>query len=290
MDLLAARAEALLYLRWARGAAGRFAAAGDVVSPAPGAGPAPGVVAGTNALPAADEPAAPDPPRPHPAAVPGGPSPQDPAREADVRGLAALAAEAATCRRCRLCEGRRSVVFGEGSPSPRLMVIGEAPGADEDASGRPFVGKAGQLLTRMLASIGLKRDDVYIANVLKCRPPENRPPQPDEVAACRPFLREQAALLKPELVLVLGNHAARAVLQTDRSIGSIRGRTTLSPDGLRVLPTFHPAYLLRTPAAKREAWLDLQTVAKELSLAIPARAAAPVPEDEPADAQDSARA
>jgi uracil-DNA glycosylase family 4 len=151
------------------------------------------------------------------------------------------------------------------------MVVGEAPGADEDATGRPFVGKAGQLLTRMLASIGLAREDVYIANVLKCRPPENRPPQPDEVAACRPYLKEQAALLRPELVLVLGNHAARGLLQTDRSISSIRGRPMISPDGLRVLPTFHPAYLLRNPAAKREAWLDLQAVARELSLPLPSR-------------------
>jgi DNA polymerase len=198
--------------------------------------------------------------------VPAPDAPEEPGT-----ALAALAAEAATCRRCRLCDGRRSVVFGEGSPSPRLMVVGEAPGADEDASGRPFVGKAGQLLTRMLASIGLRREEVYIANVLKCRPPGNRPPQPDEVAACRPYLRAQAEHLRPELVLVLGNHAARALLQTDRSIGSIRGRPTTSPDGLRVLPTFHPAYLLRTPEAKREAWMDLQTVARELSLTLPPR-------------------
>ena len=260
MDLRTARAEALLYLRWTRGAAGRFAPFGDAPAvPAPSAVPA---VRGGAPLARA---------KPAPAAVT---APAAPAREVSPDAadrLAALGAEAATCRRCRLCEGRRSVVFGEGSPSPRLMVIGEAPGADEDASGRPFVGKAGQLLTRMLASIGLRREDVYIANVLKCRPPGNRPPQPDEVAACRPYLREQAAILKPELVLVLGNHAAHAVLETDRSISSIRGRPTLSPDGLRVLPSFHPSYLLRTPEAKREAWLDLQTAAKELALTIPPR-------------------
>ena len=149
------------------------------------------------------------------------------------------------------------------------MVVGEAPGADEDASGRPFVGKAGQLLTKMLAAIGLAREDVFIGNVLKCRPPENRPPAPDEVASCRPYLEEQMRLLEPELILVLGNHAARAVLATDRGISSIRGTITVSPEGRRVLPTFHPSYLLRNPDAKREAWLDLQLVAKTLELRIP---------------------
>jgi DNA polymerase len=182
--------------------------------------------------------------------------------------------DALACRRCGLCETRTTVVFGEGGRTPRLMVVGEAPGADEDATGRPFVGRAGQLLTRMLAAIGLQRGDVYIANVLKCRPPENRAPRPDEVAACRPYLLEQMRLLAPDLVLILGNHAAKAILQTDRGISSLRGRVTTSPDGWRVLPTFHPAYLLRNPAAKREAWLDLQCAAKTLGLSIPAWGAA----------------
>lgn len=149
------------------------------------------------------------------------------------------------------------------------MVIGEAPGADEDASGRPFVGKAGQLLTKMLAAIGLAREDVFIGNVLKCRPPGNRPPAPDEVAACRPFLEEQLRLLDPELILLLGNHATRAVLGTDRGISSLRGEIRMTPGGRRALPTYHPAYLLRSPEQKREAWLDLQLVAKTLGLAIP---------------------
>jgi DNA polymerase len=148
------------------------------------------------------------------------------------------------------------------------MVVGEAPGADEDASGRPFVGKAGQLLTRMLAAIGLAREEVYIANVLKCRPPENRPPRPEEVASCRPYLQEQIRLLRPELVLVLGNHAAKALLRTDRGITSLRGRITRTPEGVAALPTFHPAYLLRNPPAKREAWLDLQLTAKTLGLPV----------------------
>jgi DNA polymerase len=158
------------------------------------------------------------------------------------------------------------------------LVVGEAPGHDEDVSGRPFVGRAGQLLTRMLSAIGLAREDVYIANVLKCRPPDNRPPRPDEVASCRPFLLEQIRLLGPELVLVLGNPAAKALLGTERGISSIRGRLMTTPEGVRCLPTFHPSYLLRTPAAKREAWADLQTAANLLGLPIPAR---PSPRVEP---------
>jgi DNA polymerase len=149
------------------------------------------------------------------------------------------------------------------------MVVGEAPGEEEDATGRPFVGRAGQLLTRMLAAIGLSREDVYIANVLKCRPPGNRPPRPDEVAACRPYLLEQARLLAPDLVLVLGNHAAKALLGTDRGITSLRGKFASTPEGLRCLPSFHPAYLLRTPQAKREAWIDLKLVAATLGLEVP---------------------
>ncbi|MCC7138284.1 MAG: uracil-DNA glycosylase [Planctomycetes bacterium] len=165
-------------------------------------------------------------------------------------------------------------MFGEGPRRPRLLVVGEAPGADEDATGRPFVGKAGQLLTKMLAAIGLAREDVYIANVLKCRPPDNRPPEPDEVAACRPFLDEQIRLLDPELVLALGNPAAKALLGTDRGITSIRGQLRTLADGRRVLPSFHPSYLLRTPEAKRESWLDLQLVARTLGLSLPSRPSA----------------
>lgn len=183
-----------------------------------------------------------------------------------VASLDELRPQVESCRRCRLCESRQRVVFGEGAPRPRLVVIGEAPGADEDASGRPFVGKAGQLLTRMLAAIGLDRADVFIGNVLKCRPPENRPPASDEVLACRPFLEAQLTALRPELVLLLGNHATKAVLRTDRGITALRGRIATSAEGWRVLPTYHPAYLLRTPDAKREAWADLQLAARTLGL------------------------
>jgi uracil-DNA glycosylase len=162
------------------------------------------------------------------------------------------------------------------------MIVGEAPGAEEDVSGLPFVGKAGQLLTRMLAAIGLSRSDVYIGNVLKCRPPANRPPAPDEIVACRPYLREQIELLRPELLLLLGNHATRAVLGTDRGITSLRGRIATSPEGWKTLPTYHPAYLLRTPGAKAEAWMDLKLAASTLGLALPARdAPAPTSPPEP---------
>ena len=230
------RAEIALYLEWLRGAVGRFDSGAEAVR-----------------------------------------SEQKPNVSVHVEPLSSASDEfaflgdlASACRRCRLCETRTTVVFGEGARRPRLMIIGEAPGAEEDATGRPFVGKAGQLLTKMLAAIGLSRDDVYIGNVLKCRPPDNRPPAPDEVAACRPFLEEQVRLLAPELLLVLGNHAAKAVLCTDRGISSIRGTVTTSPGGPRVLPTFHPAYLLRNPDAKREAWLDLQLVARTLGIPVPA--------------------
>jgi uracil-DNA glycosylase len=243
-----ARVQALAFLEWARGSGGRFS---FVDTPVPPAVPA-------QATSPATIPAAPS----NPASLSASASP-DP--------FDALREEALVCRRCRLCETRQTVVFGEGPRRPRLMVVGEAPGQEEDATGRPFVGKAGQLLTKMLAAIGLRREDVYIANVLKCRPPGNRPPQPDEVAACRPYLLEQARLLEPDLVLVLGNHAAKALLQTDRGISSIRGRIVTSPEGLRCLPSFHPSYLLRTPEAKREAWLDLQLAAKTLGLPVVAR-------------------
>lgn len=202
-------------------------------------------------------------------ARPAGPAPDAAGGDA----LADLRAVASACRRCRLCETRTQVVFGEGPGRPRLMVIGEAPGADEDASGRPFVGAAGQLLTRMLGAIGLAREDVYIANVLKCRPPGNRPPGPDEMAACRPYLEEQIRRLDPELILLLGGPATKTVLATERGITAMRGQVLRTSDGRPAIPTFHPAYLLRTPEAKREAWLDLQLVAATLGLSVPPRSA-----------------
>ena len=173
--------------------------------------------------------------------------------------LPVLAQMVAACRRCRLCETRTQTVFGDGSPTARLLFIGEAPGRDEDAQGVPFVGRAGQLLNRMIAAIDLKREDVYICNVLKCRPPENRVPAPEEVEQCRPYLEQQIALIRPALICALGLSAAQALLQTKASMGSMRG-SVFHYRGIPVIPTYHPAALLRNPSLKREAWIDLQRV------------------------------
>jgi DNA polymerase len=170
--------------------------------------------------------------------------------------LAAIRADLGDCRRCKLCEGRTNIVFGVGSPSARLVVVGEGPGFHEDRTGEPFVGRAGQLLTRMLAAIGLRRDEVYIANVVKCRPPENRDPQPDEIAACSPFLVRQLEAIAPDLIVTVGRFSSQVICGLDVSIGRLRG-TVRSFRGVPVVVTYHPAYLLRNPAAKRQAWEDL---------------------------------
>ncbi|MBP1619829.1 MAG: phage polymerase-related protein [Acidobacteria bacterium] len=192
-----------------------------------------------------------------PAAAEGG----DPLAAGDLAGMGALLAD---CRRCRLCQGRTHVVFGVGNPGARVVFIGEAPGADEDRLGEPFVGRAGQLLNEMLRAIRLRREDVYIANVLKCRPPGNRDPQDDEAAACLPFLRRQIELISPAVIVTLGRVAARHLLGTTAPISSYRGRWT-TWQGTPVLPTFHPAYLLRSPGAKAQAWADLKQVARRLA-------------------------
>ncbi len=170
------------------------------------------------------------------------------------------------CRRCRLCEGRTTIVFGSGNPRAEFVVIGEGPGADEDAQGLPFVGRAGQLLTRMLEArkVELARDSVYISNTVKCRPPGNRNPEADELAACAPFLAAQLAALQPKVILALGSVATQSLLGTKESIGKLRGR--VHPYGSAVLiPTFHPAFLLRNPGEeyKRMAWEDLQLARRE---------------------------
>jgi DNA polymerase len=166
------------------------------------------------------------------------------------------------CKRCKLFSTRTNIVFGEGSPKAELMFIGEGPGADEDATGRPFVGRAGQLLTKMIEAIDLKREDVYIANVVKSRPPGNRTPESDEVKACIPFLFRQIAAIRPKLIVALGNPAMQALLDTKIGITKMRGNFQDYPriPGIKVLPTFHPAYLLRSPDKKREAWEDLKKV------------------------------
>jgi uracil-DNA glycosylase family 4 len=172
-----------------------------------------------------------------------------------------LEAEVASCVACRLCETRTQTVFGVGARRPACLVLGEAPGADEDAQGEPFVGQGGRLLDAMLAAIGFSRtDNVFIANVLKCRPPGNRDPSADEIASCRPFLERQIALLAPRMVLVVGKVASHALLATEASMASLRGREHLLTIGGRDVPvvaTYHPAYLLRTPEDKAKAWADL---------------------------------
>lgn len=181
---------------------------------------------------------------------------------------AALAATVSACTRCALHKGRTQTVFGVGRRDADLLVIGEAPGADEDRQGEPFVGRAGQLLNAMLHAIGLPRSEVYIANILKCRPPGNRDPQPDEAAACTPYLAEQIALIKPRVILAVGRIAAQWLLQSDAPIGRLRGRVTrYGESATPLVVTYHPAYLLRSPAAKATAWIDLCMVKDLLSKA-----------------------
>ena len=182
-----------------------------------------------------------------------------PADHEPAAALAALRDEIGDCRRCRLCEKRTTIVFGVGNPRARLMFVGEGPGADEDARGEPFVGRAGLLLTKIIEAMGLRRADVYIANIVKCRPPENRTPLPDEVATCAPFLFRQIAAIRPEVVVCLGTPAAQTLFGSRETITKIRG-IFRAVEGIRVMPTFHPAYLLRNPAAKREVWEDMKQV------------------------------
>jgi uracil-DNA glycosylase len=164
------------------------------------------------------------------------------------------------CSRCKLHRlGRRQIVFGVGNPSADLMFVGEAPGADEDQQGIPFVGRAGQLLTKIIEAIDLKREDVYIANVIKCRPPQNRNPEQDEVETCEPFLFQQIDVIKPKVIVALGTFAARTLLRTLDPISRLRGRI-YDYRGAKLVPTFHPAYLLRNPASKREVWEDMKRV------------------------------
>jgi uracil-DNA glycosylase len=164
------------------------------------------------------------------------------------------------CSRCKLhALGRTQVVFGVGNPNADLMFVGEAPGADEDVQGEPFVGRAGQLLTKIIEAIGLRREDVYIANVIKCRPPGNRNPEPDEVEQCEPFLFRQIDTVRPKVIVALGKFAAQCLLRTNDPITRIRGREFKYRDAI-LIPTYHPAYLLRTPSAKREVWEDMKRV------------------------------
>jgi len=193
------------------------------------------------------------------------------AAEDRAAALQAIRADLGDCVRCPLHQqGRMQIVFGTGSPCADLMFIGEAPGADEDKQGEPFVGRAGQLLNNMIGAMGLKREDVYIANVIKCRPPGNRTPLPEECAVCSPFLLRQIEVIAPQVIVALGAVAAKTLLAVNQSLGSLRGRW-YEFHGVPLAVTFHPAYLLRNPPAKKDAWQDLQMVMKRLGLKPPAK-------------------
>jgi uracil-DNA glycosylase len=187
-----------------------------------------------------------------PGAASGAPTPHD--------RLVAIRSDLGDCTRCKLHRlGRTQIVFGVGNPSADLMFVGEAPGHDEDLQGFPFVGRAGQLLTKIIEAIDLTREEVYIANVLKCRPPENRNPEPDEVESCEPFLRRQVEAVRPRVIVALGSFAARTLLRTEQTISRLRGRV-YEYGGAKLVATYHPAYLLRSPDKKREAWEDMKRV------------------------------
>ena len=204
-------------------------------------------------------------------AAPGRPSPRPPtpalapeAAAAERPSLPQIRADLGECTRCKLATTRRSIVFGVGDPAARLMFVGEAPGEQEDRRGEPFVGPAGELLDKMIEAMGWTRAAVYITNTVKCRPPNNRDPEPDELAACKPFLEAQLASVAPRIVVALGRPAANQLLGVDQSIGSLRGRFH-DRGAIRVMPTFHPAYLLRSPERKRDVWDDLKLVMTELA-------------------------
>ena len=196
-----------------------------------------------------------------PAAVVRAPSP--PAEPIARRPLDEIRRELGDCQRCKLCSGRKTIVFGSGNPRAELVFVGEGPGEEEDLKGVPFVGQAGQLLTKMIEAMKFTRDDVYICNVVKCRPPNNRNPEPDEIAACEPFLKAQLASLQPKVIVALGKFAAQTLLRDDTAITRLRGQWR-EYQGVALMPTFHPAYLLRKPEEKRVAWMDLQEVMKRL--------------------------
>jgi DNA polymerase len=202
------------------------------------------------------------------APAPKTPAPPEPRIAAAAAGgaiaggtLDEIRRELGDCTRCKLCKGRKQIVFGVGNPRAELVFVGEGPGAEEDRQGVPFVGDAGQLLTKMIEAMKFKRDDVYICNVVKCRPPNNRNPEPDEIAACEPFLKAQLRVVKPKVIVALGKFAAQTLLRVDTPITRLRGQWR-EYEGVPLMPTFHPAYLLRQPGEKRLAWLDLQEVMK----------------------------
>ena len=181
--------------------------------------------------------------------------------------LAAVREELGECVRCRLSTGRKTIVFGEGDPTAALVFVGEGPGKEEDEQGRPFVGAAGQLLTDIIVKgMQLRREDVYICNIVKCRPPDNRNPETDEIDACAPFLRKQVQAIHPRVIIALGNIAVKTLLKTDKGITALRGKWQTF-EGIPLMPTFHPAYLLRNPRDKKLVWEDIQKVMAKLGIA-----------------------
>ncbi len=197
-----------------------------------------------------------------------GPSLFEVAERVEGDSLEGICGELAGCTRCKLHRRRTNIVFGVGNPHAELVFVGEGPGHDEDVQGIPFVGRAGQLLTQMIIAMGIKRDDVYIANVVKCRPPENRTPEKDEIATCLPFLMRQLANINPKVIVSLGSVASQALLNTNKSISHFRGQW-FDFRGAKLMATYHPAYLLRNPHAKPEVWADLKKVMAFLGLAPP---------------------
>ena len=188
-----------------------------------------------------------------------GPSGPGPETLADIR------ADLGDCRRCKLCEGRNTIVFGQGADKTRLVFVGEGPGAEEDRQGLAFVGAAGQLLTKIIQAIKMTREDVYICNIIKCRPPGNRNPHPDEIAACAPFLKRQLAAIAPDYICALGSFAAKTLLETETPVSRLRGRLH-DYRGMQLLPTYHPAYLLRNPERKRDVWEDMKLLMRSMGI------------------------
>ena len=207
-------------------------------------------------------------PRIAPVVAPSGPTLFESVDKIKDDTLLKIREDIGDCTRCKLHKGRNKIVFGDGSPKAELVFIGEGPGADEDYQGIPFVGRAGKLLTQMIEAIGLQRRDVYICNVVKCRPPENRAPEPDEVTTCSPYLLRQIDVIRPKVIVCLGAVAAKTLLETTRGISQFRGQW-LEWRGHKLMATYHPAYLLRNPNAKGEVWKDLQKVMAELGLQPP---------------------
>ncbi|MFO0762088.1 MAG: uracil-DNA glycosylase [Byssovorax sp.] len=268
--------------------AGDFATPGPRAAPPPAPAPRPPAIAPASPiapaapiasaaapapLPAAPPPARPAPPPPAAPAATACAAAPAPAGAIDERKtrLTLLAEQARTCTACVLHTRRKQAVFARGNPFAELCFIGEGPGADEDAQGEPFVGKAGQLLDKMIAAMGYRPSEVYICNIVKCRPPENRKPEPEEMAACMPFVTQQIALVKPKVIVALGATAVQGLLGTTVGIMRLRGKWKLYKGSIPIMPTFHPAYLLRQPEAKREAWADLQEVMRHLGRSPPPR-------------------